>query len=199
MSLHSTFPGTWLLGLSLLIVPRATFGQAPASDSTAVKSDSQPALTDSVQTTGASPAYSDTVLQRAHPDSVSKTDSTRAASDTVHPPASTRPTAPSDSILSAACSGPAGPATVARDLLVVVFSPEASAAERAAAAKSVHGTLLGRVTSGEPGAYYLRVPSGGGGEEYRLRAAADRLIQLDKVRQVGSRACPPLPQRSGSS
>jgi hypothetical protein len=84
-------------------------------------------------------------------------------------------------------------------LLVVVFAPEAGVAERTAAARSVHGTLLGRVTSGEPGAYYLRLPSGGGGEEYRLRAAADQLILLDKVRQVGSRACPPLPQRSGSS
>ena len=196
MSIYSTFLATWLLGLSLLIVPRATFGQAPTSDSTAVKPDSQPPLTDSVPTTGVTPAYSDTV-QRAHPDSVPKKDSTRTTSDTAHSPGAAK--APSDSILSAACSGPAGPATVARDLLVVVFAPEAGAAERAAAAKSVHGTLLGRVTSGEPGAYYLRVPSGGGGEEYRLRAAADQLIQLDKVRQVGSRACPPLPQRSGSS
>ena len=192
MSVHSTFLATWLLGLSLLIVPRATSGQVPASDSAAVQSDSQPPLTDSVQTTGVSPAYSDTLLQRAHPDSVSKTDSTRAASDTVHPPTITPPTAPGDSILSAACSGPAGPAPVARDLLVVVFAPEAGAAERVAAAKNVEGTLLGPATSGEPGAYYLRVPSGG--EEYRLRVAADQLILLDMVRQVGSRACPPLPQ-----
>ena len=207
MSLHSTFLATWLLGLSLLMVPRVTSGQAPASDSTAVKPDSQPALTDSGQTTGASPASFDTA-QRAHPDSASKTDSTRAASDTAHPPGggkattsdtATRPAAPRDSILGAACSGPAGPATVARDLLVVVFAPEAGAAERAAAARKVDGKLLGRVTSGEPGAYYLRVPSGGGGEEYRLRAAADQLILLNMVRQVGSRACPPPPQRSGSS
>jgi len=199
MSVHSTFLATWLLGLSLLIVPRATSGQVPASDSAAVKSDSQPPLTDSMQTTGASQAYSDTLLQRAHPDSVSKTDSTRATSDTAHPPGAgrattsdtaTTPTAPSDSILSAACSGPDVPATVARDLLVVVFAPEAGAAERAAAAKSVEGTLLGPVTSGEPGAYYLRVPSDG--EEYGLRVAADQLILLDMVRQVGSRACPPL-------
>jgi len=207
MSLHSTFLAAWLLGLSLLMVPRVTSGQAPASDSTAVKPDIQPALSDSGPTTGASPASSDTA-QRAHPDSASKTDSTRATSDTAHPPGArkattsdtaTPPAAPRDSILGAACSGPAGPATVARDLLVVVFAPEAGAAERAAAARKVDGKLLGRVTSGEPGAYYLRLPSGGGGEEYRLRAAADQLILLDKVRQVGSRACPPLPQRSGSS
>ncbi len=202
MSLHSTFLATWLLGLSLLILPRATSGQAPASDSTAVKTDSQPTLTDSVQTTGASPASSDTVLQQARPDSVSKTDTAQAASDTVRPPGAAKAkapdttsaataTAPPDSILSAACSGPAGPATVARDLLVVVFAPEADAAGRAAAVKSVDGTLLGPATSGEPGAYYLRVPSGG--EEYRLRVAADQLILLDMVRQVGSRACPLLP------
>ena len=204
MSICSPFLAAWLLGLSLLMVPRVTSGQAPASDSTAVKPDSQPALTDSGQTT---PASSDTA-QRAHPDSASKTDSTRAAFDTAHPPGAgkattsdtaTRPAAPRDSILGAACSGSTGRATVARDLLVVVFSPEAGAAERAAAARKVDGKLLGRVTSGEPGAYHLRVPSGGGGEEYRLRAAADQLILLDVVRQVGSRACPPPPQRSGSS
>jgi hypothetical protein len=86
--------------------------------------------------------------------------------------------------------------TVARDLLVVVFAPEAGAAERAAAAKSVDGTLLGRVASGAQGAYYLRVP--GGGEEYRLRAAADQLILLDKVRQVGSRTCPRPPPAQAS-
>ena len=199
MSLHSILLATWLLGLSLLIVPRAS-GQAPASDSTAVGSDSQPALTDSVLKTDTPRASSDTVLQRAQPDSASKTDSARAAQDTVRPPGTgkattsdtaTSPTAPPDSILSAACSGTAGSATVARDLLVVVFEPEAGAAERAAAAKNVEGTLLGPATSGEPGAYYLRVPSGG--EEYRLRVAADQLILLDMVRQVGSRACPPLP------
>ena len=160
MSLHSTFLATWLPGLALLIVPRATSGQVPASDSTA-------------------PAASDTV----HPQGAGSA----TTSDTATPP-----TAPGDSILSAACSGPAGAATVARDLLVVVFAPEAGAPERATAAKSVDGTLLGPVTSGEPGAYYLRVPSGG--EEYRLRVAADQLILLDMVRQVGSRACPPLPQ-----
>jgi hypothetical protein len=78
-------------------------------------------------------------------------------------------------------------------LLVVVFTPEAGKRERAAAAKRVAGKLLGPVTA-EPGAYYLRVPAGG--EEYRLRVAADELIRLAHVKQVGSRACPP-PQPSG--
>jgi hypothetical protein len=203
MSLNPTFLATWLLGLGLLIVPPRASGQVPASDSAArAPSDSQPSPTDSAQTTGVSQSPSDTGLQRAAPDSVSTADSTRAPADsdsTRAPADSDRTRAPADtvqrpeppdSILGAACGGPAGPATVARDLLVVVFAPEAGASERAATAKSVDGTLLGPVT-GEPGAYYLRVPSGG--EEYQLRVASDQLIQLDLIRQVGSRACPRLP------
>jgi hypothetical protein len=196
MSLHSTLLTTCLLGSGVLIVPPATFAQAPASDSTTQASpDSQPASTDSIQTAGASRATSDTVL----PDSASAADSTQAASDTIRTKApgtaSTSDTAatlmqPADSILTAACSGPAGTTSVARDLLVIVFAPEATAAERAAVAKTVDGSLLGPVTS-EPGAYYLRVLTGG--NEYQLRVVSDKLILLDMVRQVGSRACPPLP------
>jgi hypothetical protein len=74
-------------------------------------------------------------------------------------------------------------------LLVIVFAPEATAAERGAIAKSVHGKLLGLVPSGEAGSYYLAVPSGG--NEYALRVFADRLIQVDMVRQVEARSCPP--------
>ena len=80
--------------------------------------------------------------------------------------------------------------TTAPDLLVVIFTPESGRAERAAVTKSVRGKLLGQAAS-EPGAYYLWVPSQG--QEYRLRAAADQLIQLPQVRQVGTRACPPAP------
>jgi hypothetical protein len=190
MSSHSTLLTTGLLGLALLMVPPPTSGQVPDSGSTApVAPDTQTALPDSIQRSGAS-----------HRDSASATDSTKAASDTVAPKApgsatkhgsAAAPPEPADSILSAACSGPAGSKPIARDLLVIVFAPEAGAAERAAVAKTVGGTLLGSVISGEPGAYYLRVPSGG--DEYRLRVAADTLILLDMVRQVGSRACPPLP------
>jgi hypothetical protein len=83
--------------------------------------------------------------------------------------------------------------TIARDLLVVVFAPETSPVERTAAAKSVDGKLVG---SAEPGAYYLQVPARG--QEHLLRAAADQLVQLGYVRQVGSRACPPvLPEPTG--
>jgi hypothetical protein len=172
-------PTIWLLALVLLSVPPAMFGQVPDSGSPSpAGSDSEPA---------------------AHSDSVLAADSTRAGSDSVRPKApgssTTHGTAaaapePTDSILTVAC-GAAGSTTVARDLLVIVFAPEAKAADRATVAKTVDGRLLGSVASGGPGAYYLRVPSGG--NEYRLRAAADRLILLDKVRQVGSRTCPPPP------
>ena len=168
-----------LLGLGLLVVPAAMVGQVPDSGSPApAASDSQPA---------------------SHSDSVRAADSTRAGSDTVRPKTpGTKPTTgttaarpePTDSILSAAC-GAAGSTAVARDLLVIVFAPEARAADRATVAKTVDGRLLGSVPSGGPGTYYLRVPSGG--NEYRLRAAADRLILLDMVRQVGSRTYPPPP------
>jgi hypothetical protein len=95
--------------------------------------------------------------------------------------------APVDSILSAACDGVAGASSVARDLLVVVFAPEVSPGERAAVAEAVDGKLLGPVI-GQPGAYYIRLPPGS--EEPGLRAAADQLIRLTQVRQVGSRSCP---------
>ena len=197
MSLYSTLLTTSLLGSGLLIGPTASSAQVSASDSAArATPDSQPALSDSMRSSGASRGAGDSA-QRALPDSASAAGSTRSATDTVRPKApgtdttsattAARPE-PVDSILTAACRG-AGATAVARDLLVIVFAPEATAAERAAVAKAVDGSQLGSVTS-EPGAYYLRVPSGG--DEYRLRVAADSLIQLDMVRQVGSRTCPPL-------
>jgi hypothetical protein len=124
------------------------------------------------------------------PDSVrSRTDTARSSKtrdSTQAAPAV--PPAPGDSVLRSACQG-TGPSSIARDLLVVVFAPETGAAQQAATAKRVGGKLLGRVGPSEPGAYYLRLPSGGG--EFGLRAASDQLIQQPQVRQVGSRACPP--------
>jgi hypothetical protein len=68
---------------------------------------------------------------------------------------------------------------------VVVFAAEAGAAERAAAARTVNGKLMGRA---EPGGHYLQVPTRG--NEAGLRIAANQLSLLPQVRQVGSRACP---------
>ena len=199
----------------LLIVPPAASGQTTSTDTTAsAPSDSLVAPGDSLAAGGdsASMARADTVdtIPRAGSDSVSdsippfgtsdtaagRSDTARSTSDSApeaatrdsaRRPASRSPPAPVDSVLSAACGGPSGSATIARDLLVVVFAAEAGSAERVAAAESVGGRLLG---SAEPGAYYLRLTAEGG--EAGLRAATDRLSQLAQVRQVGSRACPSL-------
>lgn len=184
MPMKHIFFTTWLLGIGLLATAPDLAGQVPASDSTAEAArDTQPAV-------GDSGVARDSTLN----------DSTRRASDTLASKAPgtakssgarATPPVPTDSVLSAACGSAGGPTAIARNLLVVIFAPEAKAADRAAVAKVVDGKLIGSVGPAEPGAYYVRVPSGG--EEFRLRAAADKLIQLDLVRQVGSRACLPPP------
>ncbi len=203
-----------LLGLT---VPGTAFGQTEAGDSTVRSPrDSSPALTDSAASDSAASSVSTGGSASSTGDSASSADTTRSVSDTsqsasgekptgapgeqgardtsragggvdsIKPAAATAPPR-TDSILSTACSSSAGPTSTAPDLLVVVFTPETGSADRAAAAKSVKGRLLGQLVS-EPGAYYLWVPAAG--QEYRLRAAADQLIRFPAVRQVGSRACP---------
>ena len=183
-------------------VPVTALGQTPAGDST-VRSprDSSPARSDSAANGASTPDSASGDTTRSASDSSQPAtgasryrggpDSARArgAVDSVQPTVAATPP-PTDSILSAACSGSAGAMTTAPDLLVVIFTPESGLAERAAVAKSVRGKLLGQVAS-EPGAYYLSVPAEG--QESRLRAAADQLIRQPQVRQVGSRACPPAP------
>ena len=205
MAAHHLRIGLCLLGLTL---PGTAFGQAVPGDSTVQSSrDSAPAQTDSAADsaptrdsassadTTRSPSDSSPPATRENPSGApgeqSATDTARSggAGDSIKPAAAVTPL-PTDSILSTACSGSAGSTTTAPDLLVVTFTPESGRAERAAAAKSVRGKLLGQVPS-EPGAYYLSVPSGG--QEYRLRAAADQLVLQPQVRQVGTRACPPAP------
>ena len=201
---------TCLMVLGLSIDPPAAAGQVTASDTTGAAADSQPAPTDTAgasvdsvpgadtardTTTASDTVAADTTagIDTTTAADTSTRSNTTASSDTTAVGDTTAGSAtataePGDSILNAACSGSV---TVARDLLVIVFAPEAGKGERSAVAESVEGRLLGPVGSGEPGAYYLRVPSEG--DEYRLRTAADQLIQQANVRQVGSRACPPPP------
>lgn len=212
MPRYSSFIATCLLVLSILFGPPWMVCQEPASDSvSAAASDSFPVLTDSVQRPGTPQATLDT-LQPVQSDTPGGSDRPLAGPDSLRPqenPDTTKGNAdttgktdssskkadssatssapPRDSILIAACTHPSGSASIARDLLVVVFAPDADKRERAAAAESVAGKLLGPVSS-EPGAYYVRVPTDG--EEYRLRAAADELAQQAPVQRVGSRACP---------
>lgn len=188
MSLDFNDLATWLLALGLLALPAQTAAQAPASDTSQVPPDS--ALDDSTAQSSSDSVTPQASSDSGRPQASRDTAGTGARATTGDTAAASKE--PRDSILSAACSGPGGSSAVARDLLVVVFAPEAGTRERRAAAKTVKGKLLGPVSSEEPGgAYYVRVPSGG--DEYRLRLAADHLVQLQQVRQVGSRACPSLP------
>ena len=175
----------------LLIAPPAASAQVPATDTTAPAPSDTTAASDSLAAGGdtASLPERDTTDTASRsdsvPDSLRTAPSAPARGSSVRARVDSVPAAPVDSVLSAACGEAAGSTTIARDLLVVVFAPEAGPAERAAAAKSVDGKLVG---SAEPGAYYLKVPARG--QEHLLRAAADQLVQLAYVRQVGSRACP---------
>lgn len=200
MSLPHIFARLCLLAAALL--PRPLQGQdsaaamVPPADSARTQTDTTgPADT-------ARAAQSDSTVRPAGADSAGA-DTARAALDSVPAPApdtthsSATGTSPRslagamtrpDSILAAACSGPGASTSVARDLLVIVFTSYASAEEKTAAAKAVQGTLLGLVSGADPGTYYLRVPSGG--QEYQLRLAADKLARLAQVKQVGSRSCP---------
>lgn len=202
---YSSFFGIYLLVFGILFVPSRVLCQEPGSDSASPAApDSQAIVSDSGQQAGVPrpsldtlrPVQADTPggpdLPAAAPDSLrpnGNADSTKGKVDTTKKAdSSAAASAPRDSVLVAACTTPSGSASVARNLLVVVFRPEAGKRERAAAAKSVAGKLLGPVSS-EPGAYYLQVPAEG--QEFRLRAVADELAQLAQVKQVGSRACPP--------
>jgi hypothetical protein len=215
MSSLSAVSAVWLLAALALILPPAALGQTPIGDSIARQSsDSTPAASDSAVNPG--PPTADTLAPSPGSDTTSEADTTRSTTDTLRPsqdsaaptdgldtarsadtartPAGNRPgsaggavppPAPVDSILAAACRKSDG-ATIARDLLVVVFAPETGPEERADAARSVNGKLAG---SPEPGVYYVLLPNGGG--EASLRAASDQLSLVPAVREVGSRACPP--------
>jgi hypothetical protein len=217
MSMHHIAFAVCLMASSVVILPPAAAGQASTTESTsAAAPDSQPAATDSTATGAVLPT--DTIGASGSAsggDSVPPVDSTPSSSldtldssqaaqadtgapgrDTTRAPgaadstktrAAAAPAAPVDSILSAACAASGGSTSVAPNLLVVLFTVESGAAQRAAAARSIKGKLVGRAT---PEGYYIRVPGGGG--EMKLRAYADRLSRLTQVRQVGSRACPPL-------
>jgi hypothetical protein len=221
MSLQHIGFAVWLAASSAVILPAAAFGQAATlTDTAASARDSTPDSSDTAAATSSTPLPADSLRDSVITppgDSVSVNDTTSSpvdslagrqtgqgdmgsarsraggpgVADSTRPTEAAAPTAPVDSILSAACQGSEGAANVAPDLLVVVFAPEAGRTERDAVARSEKGKLLGPVSSTEPGAYYLRVPTRG--EEHRLRAVADKLIRSGLVRQVGSRTCPSVP------
>ena len=212
MSMHHIAFAVCLMASSVVILPPAAAGQASTAESTSTAAPgSQPDPTDSTArgavlptdtiaaSGGDSVAPVDSTPSPPDPLDSSQTaqadtgapgqDTTRApgAADSTKTRAAAAPAAPVDSILSAACAASGGSTSVAPNLLVVLFTAESGAAQRASAARSIKGKLVGQAT---PEGYYIRVPGGGG--EMKLRAYADRLSRLTQVRQVGSRACPPL-------
>src|SRR6476469_6788039 len=134
-----------VLCLLILGAPVTALGQTQAGDST-VRSprDSSPAQTDSAakSVSAGDSGSADTTRSASDssqpatrenpagaPGEQTPTDTTRArgAVDSIKPLAPATPP-PTDSILSAACSGSAGPNTTAPNLLVVIFTPESGRA-----------------------------------------------------------------------
>jgi len=198
MSLSPRFLPLALIVWCLLLPASSAWGQETTSDSAVPSTrDNQAGVTDSAKTAQDSTAQSSPKAPGRDTagivDSAESGDTTHPKADTIRLPAaadsskSARAVQPAsvDSVLSSACSDPAA-GTIAQDLLVVLFAPEAGSRERAAVARSVRGKLL---SSPEPGVYYIRLRPGGGAAG--LRAAADQLSRMPEVRQVGSRSCPP--------
>ena len=82
---------------------------------------------------------------------------------------------------------PAGADPVSADVLLVTFSSRSTPAEREAAVKGVKGTIVAPDPN-DPASAYVRVPSEG--NEFLLRAIADRLIRVPVVKEVGAVQCP---------
>jgi hypothetical protein len=79
---------------------------------------------------------------------------------------------------------------VATDVLLVTFQGRSTPEERDAAIKAVKGTLVAPDPNDDASAY-VRVPSDG--NEFALRALADRLIRVRIVKEVGPAPCPASP------
>jgi hypothetical protein len=113
----------------------------------------------------------------------SRPDSARQArpDSAAGPGAALAPAAPADSVLAAAC---AGGGSLAADLLVVLFTPAATEADRLELAKAAGGKLAGPADAVRPGAWYLRVPNAD-----LDPTVADRVIRLPTVQEVGPAPC----------
>lgn len=83
------------------------------------------------------------------------------------------------------CTDPAG--GVSTDVLYVTFRARSKPAEREAALKPLHGAIVAPDPD-DPASAYVRVPSDG--NEFVLRAIADRLIRVPVVKEVGPVPCP---------
>ena len=98
------------------------------------------------------------------------------------PPA---PVMPADPVVSKVCSG-AVPGESAPDVLGIVFTRASKVEAREAAIAAAGGKRLAGTAEDE--FQYVQVPAGG--NEFRLRTVADRIIRLAGVSEVGPVTCP---------
>ncbi len=101
------------------------------------------------------------------------------------PPPPPPPPPPVSTLPKGVCTDPAG--GVSTDVLYVTFRARSKPAEREAALKPLHGTIVAPDPDDDASAY-VRVPSDG--NEFALRAIADRLIGAPVVKEVGAVQCP---------
>jgi hypothetical protein len=162
---------------------------------------------------GATPGRAQTVIRDSAPPPPAsagagtggRADTVRARGDTsqrggTRPDTAARPATPATPAAPvpsapAADAAPKGVCTnayggVATDVLLVTFQRRSTPAERDAAIKAVKGTLVAPDPNDDASAY-VRVPSDG--NEFALRALADRLIRVRVVKEVGPAACPGNP------
>jgi hypothetical protein len=104
------------------------------------------------------------------------------------PPPPPPPPPPVSTLPKGVCTDPAGGTST--DVLYVTFRARSKPAERDAALKPLHGTIVAPDPDDDASAY-VRVPSDG--NEFALRAIADRLIRAPVVKEVGPVQCPAGP------
>ena len=105
------------------------------------------------------------------------------------PPPSPPPApAPLSTLPKGVCTDPAG--GVSTDVLYVTFRARSKQEEREAALKPLHGAIVAPDPDDDASAY-VRVPTDG--NEFVLRAIADRLIRAPVVKEVGPVQCPAGP------
>ncbi len=133
-----------------------------------------------------------------------RADTLRARGDTYPAPGAPRPDAarsappPAPTAPKPAAAAPAGPPLpqgvcppgsdpVSADVLLVTFRTRSTQAEQVATVKAVKGTIVAPDPT-DPASAYVRVPSDG--NEFALRAIADRLIRAPTVKEVNAVECP---------
>lgn len=160
------------LGCTLLAAPALSAQTVIPPDTTVLRRDSSRADT-------SSRARTDTAAVKP-----GKTDTTSRAAAPAPPPAPLNP------LPKGVCTENDVPGEAAADMLLVTFRVRSTAAERDAALKPINGKLVAPDPT-DDASWYVSAPSGG--NEFVLRAVADRLIRAPVVREVSPVQCPARP------